>query len=43
MHEALASLKKMAKQLGVECDAGGDIYNQMLIIENAIEEKLGGE
>ena len=39
----LQSLKKIAKQLGVECDAGGDIYNQMLIIENAIEEKLGGE
>ena len=39
----LESLKQMALQLGIECDVAGDIYNQMLIIENSIEQKLGGE
>ncbi len=39
----LESLKQMARQLGIECDVNGDIYNQMLIIENSIEQKLGGE
>ena len=39
----LGSLKQMARQLGIECDVNGDIYNQMLIIENSIEQKLGGE
>ena len=39
----LESLKQMARQLGIECDVNGDIYNQMVIIENSIEQKLGGE
>ena len=40
----LASLKKMAKQLGISYDYGGnDIYEEMLVIERMIEEKLGGE
>ena len=39
----LESLKQMARQLGIECEVNGDIYNQMLIIENSIEQKLGGE
>ena len=39
----LESLKQMAQQLGIEYDVTGDIYNQMLIIENSIEQKLGGK
>ena len=40
----LASLKKMAKQLGISYDYDGDdIYEEMLVIESVIEEKLGGE
>lgn len=40
----LQSLKKLAKQLNVEYSYDGDdIYEEMIIIEGAIEEKLGGE
>ena len=40
----LASLKKMAKQLEISYEYGGsDIYEEMLVIEFAIEQKLGGE
>ena len=40
----LQSLKKLAKQLEVEYNFDGDdIYEEMTIIEGAIEEKLGGE
>lgn len=40
----LQSLKKMAQQLEVTYNyAGYDIYDEMLVIESAIEEKLGGD
>lgn len=40
----LKSLKQMAKQIDVEYNFDGDdIYEEMTIIEGAIEEKLGGE
>ena len=40
----LQSLKKLAKQIDVEYNFDGDdIYEEMTIIEGAIEEKLGGE
>ena len=40
----LAALKQMAKQIGISYDYGGnDIYEEMLVIERDIEEKLGGE
>ena len=40
----LQSLKQMAKQIDVEYNFDGDdIYEEMIIIEGAIEEKLGGE
>ena len=40
----LAALKQMAKQIGISYDySGNGIYEEMLVIESAIEEKLGGE
>ena len=40
----LKSLRQMAKQIEVEYDYDGDdIYEEMTIMEGAIEEKLGGE
>ena len=40
----LRSLKQLARQLDVEYNYdGNDIYEQMTIIEGAIEEKIGGE
>lgn len=40
----LKSLKQLAKQIGVEYNFDGDdIYDEMQVIEGAIEEKLGGE
>ena len=40
----LQSLKQMARQLDVEYNFDGDdIYEEMQVIEGAIEEKLGGE
>ena len=40
----LQSLKKLAKQIDVEYPFDSDdIYEEMTIIEGAIEEKLGGE
>ena len=40
----LESLKQLAKQLGVTYNyVGADIYDEMLVIESAIEEKLGGD
>jgi len=40
----LKSLKQLAKQSDVEYSYdGNDIYEEMIIIEGAIEEKLGGE
>ena len=40
----LKSLKQLAKQSDVEYSYDGiDIYEEMTIIEGAIEEKLGGE
>lgn len=40
----LKSLRQMAKQIEVEYDYDGDdIYEEMLIIERAIEQKLGGK
>lgn len=40
----LQSLKKMAKQIDVDFTYdGSDIYEEMLVIEGAIEQKLGGE
>ena len=40
----LKSLKQLAKQIDVEYNFDGDdIYEEMTIIEGAIEEKLGGE
>ena len=40
----LKSLKQLAKQIDVEYNFDGDdIYEEMIIIEGAIEEKLGGE
>lgn len=40
----LQSLKQMARQLDVEHNFDGDdIYDEMQVIEGAIEEKLGGD
>lgn len=40
----LQSLKQMAKQIDVEYNFDGDdIYEEMIVIEGVIEEKLGGE
>lgn len=40
----LQTLKQMAKQLDVEFSFDGDdIYEHMLVLERAIEEKLGGK
>lgn len=40
----LKSLKQLAKQLDVEYNFDGeDIYGEMLVIEEGIEQKLGGE
>lgn len=40
----LESLKQLAKQIDVEYNFdGNDIYDEMTIIEGAIEEKLGGD
>lgn len=40
----LKSLKQMAKQLDVTYSyTGSDIYDEMTVIESAIEEKLGGD
>ena len=40
----LKSLRQMAREIGAKyCCENDDIYNQMLIIESAIEEKLGSE
>ena len=40
----LKSLKQLANQIDVEYNFDGDdIYEEMIVIEGAIEEKLGGE
>ena len=40
----LKSLKQLAKQIDVEYNFDGDdIYDEMQVIEGAIEEKLGGD
>jgi len=40
----LKSLKQLANQIDVEYNFDGDdIYEEMIVIEGAIEEKLGGD
>lgn len=40
----LAALKQMAKKIGISYEySGDDIFEEMLVIESVIEEKLGGE